>query len=95
MIGSSRGWVDVPYVQAPARLVDIADQLARPMPGVSIVPGVMFADAVRPDIMRGEEVQLFGALALGQASSGLFCHPGAHTKWIRWNPPPSCGSAAS
>jgi 2-dehydro-3-deoxygalactonokinase len=82
MIGSSRGWVEVPYVQAPVQLADVARQLAQPMPDVNIVPGVMFADTVHPDIMRGEEVQLFGAIALGQASSGLFCHPGTHTKWI-------------
>ncbi len=82
MIGSNRGWIDVPYVTAPAGLADITAGVVRPLPGVAIVPGVMFADPVYPDIMRGEEVQLFGGLAMGVFGDGLVCHPGTHTKWI-------------
>ena len=34
--------------------------------------------------MRGEEVQLFGALASGAvAANGAVCHPGTHNKWVR------------
>ncbi|MGI4880988.1 MAG: 2-dehydro-3-deoxygalactonokinase, partial [Janthinobacterium lividum] len=55
--------------------------------GVGIVPGVSFADdgpaGGRADVMRGEEVQLLGACALGPAEcDGLVCHPGTHTKWV-------------
>jgi 2-dehydro-3-deoxygalactonokinase len=79
MIGSNRGWVDAPYVPAPAGLAGVAAAAIEVAPGVTIVPGVMIADPVRPDVMRGEEVQIFGALA--EIGDGLACLPGTHTKW--------------
>ncbi|KPF64733.1 hypothetical protein IP88_13510 [alpha proteobacterium AAP81b] len=79
MIGSNRGWVEAPYVPAPAGLADLAQAVARPRAGVMLVPGVL--DAARPDVMRGEEVQLLGALATGAIGEGLVCHPGTHSKW--------------
>lgn len=82
MIGSNRGWVEAPYVAAPAGLAAIAKAGIAAAPGVLIVPGVVFADAVHPDVMRGEEVQIIGALALGEIGDGLVCLPGTHTKWV-------------
>ncbi len=81
-IGSNRGWVEVPYVATPATLEAIADAVVRPLDGVAVVPGVVQDDAGHPDIMRGEEVQLFGARKLGLIGDGLVCHPGTHSKWI-------------
>jgi 2-dehydro-3-deoxygalactonokinase len=81
-IGSNRGWVEVPYVPAPARLADIAVGVLQVADGVAIVPGVSVADALRPDVMRGEEVQVLGALALGLIGDGLVCLPGTHSKWV-------------
>jgi 2-dehydro-3-deoxygalactonokinase len=34
-----------------------------------------------PDVMRGEEAQIFGALALSGKSDSLFLLPGTHSKW--------------
>ena len=82
MGGSDRGWGDAPPVDTPASLAAIVAGIARPEPGVIIVPRVVQRDPVRPDIMRGEAVQLFGALALGLIGDGLVCHPGTHTRWI-------------
>ncbi len=82
MIGSNRGWHEVPYVPAPAGLAAIAGGRVSPLPGVSIVPGVMVDDPLRPDIMRGEEVQILGAAALGRLGDGLACLPGTHSKWV-------------
>lgn len=82
MIGSNRGWVEAPYAPAPAGLAEIAGGVIRPADGVAVVPGVVLADPTRPDVMRGEEVQILGALALGLIGDGLVCHPGTHTKWI-------------
>ena len=76
MVGSNRGWVEAPYVSAPAGLADLAAACIHPLPGVTIIPGVAQTDPARPDVMRGEEVQL-----LGLATDGLFCHPGTHSKW--------------
>ena len=82
MIGSNRGWVEVPYVRAPAGLEAIARAVHWVEPGVGIVPGVAYDDSRHPDVMRGEEVQLLGAQALGWIGDGLVCHPGTHTKWV-------------
>ncbi len=83
MIGSNRGWHDVPYVAAPATRAAVAAGVAWVEPGVGIVPGVSFVDGERADVMRGEEVQLLGACALTAADcDGLVCHPGTHTKWV-------------
>ena len=82
MIGSNRGWVEVPYVAAPAGLAAIARAVTWVEPRVGIVPGVSFTDGTAADVMRGEEVQILGALALGLIGDGLVAHPGTHGKWI-------------
>ena len=82
MVGSNRGWVEVPYVAAPAGLEAIAAGVRWVEPGVGIVPGVSFDDGTAADVMRGEEVQLLGALTLGLIGDGLAAHPGTHGKWV-------------
>jgi 2-dehydro-3-deoxygalactonokinase len=82
MIGSRQGWVEAPYVDCPAGL----DRLARtltPTPdgGMAIVAGVRCRDAEgMPDVMRGEETQIAGALA-GKGGATLAVLPGTHSKW--------------
>lgn len=82
VVGSSRGWVEVPYVPAPACLAAIAAGARSVADGVHIVPGVVFDDPIRPDVMRGAEVQILGALAMGAIGDGLVCLPGTHSKWV-------------
>jgi 2-dehydro-3-deoxygalactonokinase len=84
MVGSNRGWLEAPYVPCPATLSDVAQRLLWAEPGLTaIVPGVSLVEDEHADVMRGEEVQVFGAQAL-QPTQGitLICHPGTHTKWI-------------
>ena len=38
---------------------------------------------VRRDVMRGEEVQVFGALAENDRYDAPLCLPGTHNKWVR------------
>ncbi len=85
MVGSNRGWVEAPYVPCPAGIEAVAERLVWVEPGrVAIVPGVSLQAGDRADVMRGEEVQILGALAAGMVSpDGLVCHPGTHNKWIR------------
>jgi 2-dehydro-3-deoxygalactonokinase len=82
MAGSARGWVTVPYRACPAGLADLAGALHWVEPGrTAIVPG-LFDPA--GDVMRGEEVQLLGAVAAGMApADALLCQPGTHCKWAR------------
>jgi 2-dehydro-3-deoxygalactonokinase len=82
MVGSNRGWVEAPYVPCPASLDDLVKHLARPGEREAIVPGVCYADDERGDVMRGEEVQVLGAVAAGKVDpDALVCHPGTHNKW--------------
>jgi len=81
MITSRNGWVETPYVSVPATESDLARGVVlRVVDGVefAFLPGVS-AIAPVPDVMRGEEVQVFGA-DLGSRPS-LVVLPGTHSKW--------------
>ena len=84
MVGSTRGWVETAYVPCPASLEDLSQQLCWVEPGsIAIVPGLSVLDDGRADVMRGEEVQLFGAVASGLIPEDCFVgHPGTHNKWV-------------
>lgn len=81
MAGARQGWIEAPYVDAPAALAAIAAG-AITVPGlrrdVRILPGVAQRAAGRPDVMRGEETILMG---LPGEMDGLVCLPGTHSKW--------------
>ncbi|WP_375288297.1 2-dehydro-3-deoxygalactonokinase [Sphingomonas sp.] len=82
MVGSSIGWRDAGYVAAPAGLEAIAAGLAWIDARTALVPGVSVVDNGRGDVMRGEEVQLFGAVTAGLAPpDALLVQPGTHCKW--------------
>lgn len=85
MIGSKRGWHEVPYVSAPADFAALARDTQWIDGGrAAIVPGVCRLDARGADVMRGEEVQFLGAVAAGLVPDGaLLCQPGTHCKWAR------------
>ena len=84
MIGSNRGWVEAPYVPCPAGIDELAGKLVWAGERDAIVPGVSFLAGRRADVMRGEEVQLLGAVAAGLVDpDALVCHPGTHNKWAQ------------
>ncbi|MFC0400494.1 2-dehydro-3-deoxygalactonokinase [Paraburkholderia rhizosphaerae] len=101
MVGSAQGWKEAPYVETPAS----ADAIVRGIVQVqttrgialNIVPGVLERGEL-PNVMRGEETQIFGALAAGGTGdagsavnpsaatgvqqSALIGLPGTHAKWV-------------
>ncbi|MDQ6634532.1 MAG: 2-dehydro-3-deoxygalactonokinase [Gemmatimonadota bacterium] len=84
MVGSANGWVETPYRAAPAGVDELASALTT-VPGADlrIVPGIA-ALGERPDVMRGEETQIAGALAIETALvRSLLVLPGTHSKWAR------------
>ncbi|MEO6217634.1 MAG: 2-dehydro-3-deoxygalactonokinase [Sphingomonas sp.] len=82
MVGSVRGWVEVPYLRCPADLGALARALHWVEPRIAIVPGLSIVDGGRGDVMRGEEVQLLGSVPAGLAPpDALLCQPGTHCKW--------------
>lgn len=85
MIGSRNGWVEVPYREVPAGLADLAaGVLVREEGGrrLRFVPGLLALepDGV-PDVMRGEEVQIFGTAATAGVADCEVVLPGTHSKW--------------
>jgi 2-dehydro-3-deoxygalactonokinase len=89
MIGSNIGWAEVPYAQAPADIAAVAARAHATSIGrapVHIVPGISCRREYDggPDIMRGEEIELFGFAALEPGWNGLLALPGTHTKWARF-----------
>lgn len=89
MIGSQHGWRDVPYAACPANASALAaGMLASPGAEICIVPGMLYDDgALPPDVMRGEETQVVGALQLQPALRDASCivMPGTHSKWAQVN----------
>jgi 2-dehydro-3-deoxygalactonokinase len=86
MAGSRQGWAEAPYVACPAGPAELARHLhwieGGPFPGrVALVPGLSDTQRDVPDVMRGEEVQIFGAMRLGGLADGVFVLPGTHSKW--------------
>lgn len=83
MIGSRQGWVEAPYAPCPAEFEALARGLVWAQAGgtrIAIVPGVSGVDASGvPDVMRGEETQVFGAL---DGVGGVYVLPGTHSKWV-------------
>ena len=88
MVGSRQGWLEAPYCACPAGAGELARRIAwvadAPL-GVrlGIAPGLSTEVDGVPDVMRGEEVQVFGALQLLGLDDGLFVLPGTHSKWVR------------
>ncbi|MFB6461501.1 2-dehydro-3-deoxygalactonokinase [Bradyrhizobium tunisiense] len=86
MAGAKTGWVEAGYVDTPAPLPTVLKQAVR-VPGeardIRILPGIAQRDAGAPDVMRGEETQLLGALGFEAAGEALVCMPGTHSKWVR------------
>jgi 2-dehydro-3-deoxygalactonokinase len=100
MVGSAQGWLEAPYVDTPASADALVAGIVRVEAacGVTlhIVPGVLQRGEL-PNVMRGEETQIFGALgeeanvtnatnatnATNPADSkrALIGLPGTHAKW--------------
>jgi 2-dehydro-3-deoxygalactonokinase len=84
MVGSRHGWREAPYVPLPAGPRDVASHLAEVEADgrrVVLAPGLSFVDeAGAPDVIRGEETEIFGVAASG---ARLIVLPGSHSKWAR------------
>lgn len=89
MAGARGGLAEAAYIPCPAGrdawfaagMTLALDDLA-----VTILPGFSCRDEHgRPDVMRGEEAQVFGALAQHEADDALadIVLPGTHSKWVR------------
>jgi 2-dehydro-3-deoxygalactonokinase len=85
MVGSRQGWCEAPYRATPCTPMEVGQMVRVPVRDpritVQIVSGLK---QMKPaDVMRGEETQIAGALALDPAFDGAMCLPGTHSKWVQ------------
>jgi 2-dehydro-3-deoxygalactonokinase len=85
MVGSRQGWAEAPYRTVPCSPLDAGSAVVVPTHdariAVHLIPGLRQMQPA--DVMRGEETQIAGALALNAGFDGVLCLPGTHSKWVR------------
>ncbi|AIY43698.1 2-dehydro-3-deoxygalactonokinase [Collimonas arenae] len=91
MVGSRQGWSEAAYLEVPIAVAHIGSNLNvvcnRHGQAIHIVPGLI-ENSLLPNVMRGEETQVIGALSLsgdnatGHAEHILIGLPGTHSKWV-------------
>jgi 2-dehydro-3-deoxygalactonokinase len=83
MVGARQGWIEAPYQAVPCAPAAADQAIAAPCQDpridMRILPGVKQDEPA--DVMRGEETQIAGFLALNPRFDGVICLPGTHTKW--------------
>ena len=91
MIGSAQGWREAAYLEVPTSLDDLGRALTEveTQSGavLHIIPGLIERAAL-PEVMRGEETQVTGAIEGEEAPTGPGADlwiglPGTHSKWVR------------
>ena len=90
MAGSRDGLTQAPYAACPIGAAAWRDKLATIIVDdieVSVAAGLSCTNFIgRPDVIRGEETQIFGAFALNPALAegrALLVLPGTHSKWVK------------
>jgi 2-dehydro-3-deoxygalactonokinase len=84
MITSRQGWIERPYVDCPANAADLAKAIHQYKTSsgrlIHFITGLhLNSPSIGHDVMRSEEVQVFGSLDTG---AHHFVTPGTHSKWI-------------
>jgi 2-dehydro-3-deoxygalactonokinase len=84
MITSRQGWIERPYVDCPASAADLAKAIHQHKTSsgrlIHFITGLhLKSPSIGHDVMRSEEVQVFGSLDTG---AHHFVTPGTHSKWI-------------
>lgn len=88
MIGSREGLCETPFASTPtipagltAKAVRIDEQIGRRF---AIIPGICDSPLGQPpDVIRGMETRILGALDLAKTDHGIFVLPGTHSKWVK------------
>lgn len=83
MVGAKQGWLEAPYAIVPCEPSlgqTIKPDVSDPRLDVFILSGLS-QETPCADVMRGEETQIAGLIALNPSFDGVACLPGTHTKW--------------
>lgn len=85
MVGARQGWTEAPYRAVPCTPLDPASLIRVPTQDtrldLRLVPGL--SQARPPDVMRGDETRIAGALALHKSFDGVILLPGAQSRWVQ------------
>lgn len=83
MAGARTGWHEAPYMNIDEPLSRLGTRAVR-VPDIErevhILPGMKQGKPA--DVMRGEETQLLGLMAMRPNCTGTVCLPGTHSKWV-------------
>lgn len=85
MAGAKTGWQQARYLALPADfevMANAAIKVPELQREVFILPGIAKHKADAPDVMRGEETLVVGALANSAIDGAWCCLPGTHSKWV-------------
>jgi 2-dehydro-3-deoxygalactonokinase len=94
MVGSAQGWREAPYLACPIEIASFHRHLTTvtslsgtPIhiaPGLVLPSQISSTGAVLADVMRGEEIQVLGALSVKPewAAQSCIVLPGTHSKWV-------------
>lgn len=88
MVGSRQGWMETEYVPCPVSLPSLGGRIVQ-MPAADgsslyVVPGISnIGPSGLPDVIRGEETQLFGSVSQQESDDLIACFPGTHCKWAQ------------
>jgi len=86
MVGSLNGWLETKYLHCDVNLDELSQNLVQ-IPNIKeniyIVPGVKTLKNGLVDLMRGEEIQIFGALDHLKVKDAVVILPGTHSKWAQ------------
>lgn len=88
MVGSAKGWINVPYVHTPAQHDDIyqgAYKFVLPWGAEALIfPGLAHhLGDDKYDVMRGEEIQLLGLATYLERPNFFAILPGTHSKHVQ------------
>lgn len=90
MVGSPIGWQEVDYRQCPTEVESLTSKfglVSAHGKNAKIISGLSCTTSWGdPEVMRGEEVELFGLLSLRpelNVGEKFIALPGTHTKWVR------------
>src|SRR5262245_46402134 len=87
MAGARHGWMEAPYLNAPADLGALAAAaVTASAPGARLCARLLPVGCPRgggaEDVRRGDESQRLGLASLVPDFCGIVCMPGTHCKWV-------------
>jgi 2-dehydro-3-deoxygalactonokinase len=88
MVGAAEGWAEMSYVDCPCNalqfsktVLDVSTLVGRK---AFMCPGLKYQDGNIIEMVRGEEIQVWGVVALYPDAKNIIL-PGTHSKWVQVN----------